>query len=484
MCADSQYVPQPLALEQLIIPDMLPDIDGGQIHLIPKSAWSSPLRVDFPMWNNSDPDPNIPETLTLFWNGEEVTTLSWTAPVPSDELTIMVPERFLQEGEHQLHYRVIPFSGISSESDKFTITIDKTAPMLNDIDSRLDFPDEIDRDGVTARYLENNADQLEAEIPLYTQPQVGDTLYWFWDKTIYENNLADSRTLSKDELTSPITVKFEGDMLRKRGDGPRFASYYIEDRSGNRSADSRIMQLNTSVQPAPRVLPFPQVLYASGTGANATLDPLKAISGTRCTIASNADIFPDEEVWLVWGNEGETGYQRIPVADQQQADIPMALVAACIGKKIPVYYQVIDNEKTYDSDILNLTISLIPVERLTTPQCPLVKGGQLKLSEVPAGGAVITLAPWVMMTTDQRITLVATSNLNDSKDILLDRHQITMEELNSGIGQNGSVTISKAFLKSLVPNKSFDVEAFVSFDDGQSWPVVTNFPRLTPLLVE
>ncbi|PYD07129.1 hypothetical protein DND36_33165, partial [Pseudomonas savastanoi pv. glycinea] len=44
-----------------IIAELLPDVPGGEPNLLPSSAWLAPLRVDFPMWQNSGPSPGDPE---------------------------------------------------------------------------------------------------------------------------------------------------------------------------------------------------------------------------------------------------------------------------------------------------------------------------------------------------------------------------------------------------------------------------------------
>ena len=61
---------------------VLDNIPGGQENLLPASALKDPLRVDVPMWLNSDPAPSEPEHLYLYWNDEKVAEKTWTAPVP------------------------------------------------------------------------------------------------------------------------------------------------------------------------------------------------------------------------------------------------------------------------------------------------------------------------------------------------------------------------------------------------------------------
>ncbi|MEE6443338.1 MULTISPECIES: hypothetical protein [Pseudomonas] len=69
------------------------------------------------------------------------------------------------------------------------MTIDEVAPVLGDNQGSLVFDEEVLRDGVTARYLENNV--LQALVPRYQTPAVADTLIVYWDREPFANEEVD-----------------------------------------------------------------------------------------------------------------------------------------------------------------------------------------------------------------------------------------------------------------------------------------------------
>jgi len=106
----------------------LPNVDGGEINLLHKSQLRAPLRIEFDMWQFSDPMPAYPEVLELFIdnNATPVATRSWDAPVQADELFVMLDEMYLTDGPHALHYRVTLSSvGDSADSESFPFVVDR-----------------------------------------------------------------------------------------------------------------------------------------------------------------------------------------------------------------------------------------------------------------------------------------------------------------------------------------------------------------------
>ncbi|MCY1390637.1 RHS repeat-associated core domain protein [compost metagenome] len=139
------------------IPGALPDMPGGAPNLIPVGALSTPLRVEVPQWLNSNPSEEHPEYLKLFWNGAEVASKRFTAPLSAQDLFADIPVHHLVENTHQLHYEVINWAENPFQSDPITVTIDLTPPISGQPPA-LVFP--AGANPITARYLLENEDQV------------------------------------------------------------------------------------------------------------------------------------------------------------------------------------------------------------------------------------------------------------------------------------------------------------------------------------
>lgn len=474
-----------------VVSALLPDFAGGEPNLLPVTALQQPLQVVVPMWQSSLPMPQFPERLWLYWNDTLVEQREFTAPVTLQQRTFLVEDRHKVEGTHQLHYRVMTFNEEEAESQSLTLTVDTTAPVLAAAAGRLQFPQVIIDDGVTGDYLDNNSDTVVAGLPAYQSPRPGDVITWYWDTLRDEDNRVDSRTLALADIDKPIELAFAGAMIRERGDGTRLVRYRVLDRAGNPSAYAGYVTLQVDTTSRPRDLAWPTVSEATGSTEQLMLDPLKATGGVTAVIPDNADIRPDDkEVWVQWGTPGTVGAYRTQTPinmDGRAYRIPKEAVAAYIGKILPVHYEIVDKRGAlHVSQQRSVKVGTLPTGNLPTVQCAGVSGGALSLAAVPAAGARLTLAKWVLISTDQCVTLkvegVSTSGSAVST-VVLDKHRVTSQEVIDGLGKNGNVLIPKSVLAGLKLNMPFNVTVWVSFDAGGTWPTLANFPRLSPNLV-
>ena len=101
----SNLMPAHLALEPPEVLDALPDIEGGQINLIPVAALASALRVLIPQWANASPHLDKFDEVELMWRGGEVDALKVTGQTSDAERTLLIPSSVLVNGVHQLFYR-------------------------------------------------------------------------------------------------------------------------------------------------------------------------------------------------------------------------------------------------------------------------------------------------------------------------------------------------------------------------------------------
>jgi hypothetical protein len=88
-------VAEPAALPR--VPLLLGDVPGGQPNLLPVSALLNPLVVEVPQWTDSNPEFGE-ETVTLFWNNQQVEQRHWTTPISPQDLLFEVPAHYLREG--------------------------------------------------------------------------------------------------------------------------------------------------------------------------------------------------------------------------------------------------------------------------------------------------------------------------------------------------------------------------------------------------
>ena len=461
----------------------LQDIPGGQPNLLPITALDAPLRVEIPMWLISDPLPGFPERLQVYWNGVMFHEDEWTAPVPPADLVLQVADLHQSHGTHRLFYRVMINTGVWADSLELELTVDRAPPTLGGNGGRLQF----DTSDVTPEYLEQNQDRLVGQVPDYTTLQPGDVIRWYWDTRFDEDQLVSSRTLTEQDVGKPLELIFDGEFIRLHGDGTRMARYRVQDRAGNLSTYSGYVDLDVSASRPAREFAWPHIKNSSGTGAKVTLDPLKTTpGGATVEIPASAQIRDDDVVWMQWGERDAPGSFRTDATISPGVyhfNVPKEYVAFHIGRTLAVHYEVIDAlGREYVSQPRQVEVLKIPAENFTDIQCEGTAGNDgLSLAAVPATGAKLTLAPWVMISADQFITIKVEGLSAGGAMVthtVTDKRQLTAAEVIDGIGKDGTTVISKAFLSGLQFHADFNVQVTVSFNLGQNWPSTPNFRRL------
>ena len=466
---------------------MLDDIEGGQEGLLPRSTQGIPLKVEFAPWTNTDPTPEFPESVELFWNGRSVDIKRWTAPIASHDYYINVPPSWLTHGCHKVEYILTLGTSQTEPSEVRILTVDTEPPLLNS-SSQLIFPSEVlPPNKLTAHYLEQHEDQLKADIPGYTTPRPWDRITWFWGSSPGDLNQGDIIELDDKNYSEPLVLTVPGQLIRDRGDGLRYVTYQVHDRAGNASVYSVAVELDVAATPIPRVLPWPSVEKAAGEGEQQTLDPLQAINGVIVQVPENAVIYPGEQVWVQWGEPGTLGATRVeqPISSgSRRYQVDMNYVAAHIGRTLSVAYGVIDpKEQEHNSVSRKLQVQTIPSNRLKAVQCNGLSGGNLSYRTVEDKGARLTLEKWPLMTTDHWVMITMTgvnSSGLDSPFEAVKKRAVTEQETFAGIGFGTEVKVPKAFLNTLQRNRPLTGKVYVSFDGGKTWPPLPapNFPLL------
>jgi hypothetical protein len=463
-----------------VVSAILEDIPGGEKNLLASSAWLNPLRVDIPLWQHSNPSPEQPEHLTLYWDDGLVEEKSWEHAIPPDELFVMVPQVRLSEGEHRLRYHVMAYNGEESDSDLLTLIIDKTPPILVN-EGPLIFPPEVVSGGVTEQYLKANGDQLLAEIPVYQVPKPGDLITWYWSSSPTGSEVAGTTTLALADIGKPLIVSFSGQIIRDGRDGKRYGFYTVKDRAGNLGQRSLAVELQVAVTPVPRELPPARVKEASGTASSGLLSPANAKNGVTVVIPFAAVIYPGEPVSVQWGEPGSMGAFRTdtPVAtDSREYKIPKDCIAPYLGHTLPVSYEVTEAGKVLTSEPHSLRVE--ELSGLPAIQSDKVSGGKLSLETIVEGGyASFTLGSWSFMATSQYLT-IKVEGVDDANQLVsiavLTEQQVPEVAAIIAVGQ-----ISKADLRRFKIGFGIEVKVKVSFDGKQTWKT---FPSLTPTLVD
>lgn len=473
-----------------IVDALLDDIDGGQPNLLHIDDLQVPLAVEIPEWLHSDPSPDHPESLELFWNEKTVATRFWTTPILPEDLHLTVATEFLTEGQQRMEYKVVLYNGSPQGSQPLIITIDTSPPILGGEQGALVFPTEVIDGGLTWQYLEACNDRVVAQVPEYREVRPGDTLTWYWDDEPFAYHQAGSRTLTSEDTGKPLELVFDGNLIRERGDGRRYVHYDVTDRAGNPSVSSRQVPLTVSATPIPRELLWLDVVEADGVGEELVLDPEKGRSGIQAVLDAQVLIHPDEEVWVLWDDPGSVAdFEGLldKDGDPRLCRIPKESVIASIGKTVTLYYEVRGPGEVLPSTPRHVRVSKVS-SGFPTVQCEGQTSNGLSLAGVPASGARLTLAFWKLMTTDQMVRILV-SGVNPAGETLVHRalydHRVTEAELVSGIGAEGDVVITKAFLESLKIGEVLSVKVYVSFDLGETWPyeAAPNFPSLRLTLI-
>lgn len=310
---------------------------------------------------------------------------------------------------------------------------------------------------------------MQAILPEYQSPKVGDVITWYWEEFPDSVNVVDTWTLT-EPIGSPLMLPFSGQMLRDRGNGSRYATYRVRDRAGNESVPSANVRLMVNIQPPP-LRKHPTVKEAQNGAGSALLDPLfYGVSGVTVVIPRQDDEDKGFKREVYWNGFGELGshhaLQPNPLKPLEFS-IPPGAIPANIGagRIVEIVYTVDTlNGSPETSDPLKLTVKSIATVNFNPPiDCPLAARGtpiKLQRSSVPNEGTPLVLQPWIYQATTQLINIWLTDSNNRREDILI-AHPVV-----KGVNK---ATLPKPFLEGVVLNSVFAVHVSVSFDGGESY---------------
>ncbi|SPO54038.1 conserved protein of unknown function [Pseudomonas sp. JV551A1] len=473
-------------LDPVKVPALLKDIPGGDVNLLPVTATREVLSVLVPMWPVSDPRPGEPERLRLFWDTTLVKDKQWEAPVQPKDLELSVPVANLTAGPHVLRYEVTNSVGDMSPSATLTVLIDLTPPALGGAQGMLtvlEDPEEIERDGLTERYLRNHGQRLRTQVPGYTTPVAGDTIIFYWDAEPFAETKAGEYEIAFEDIGGPFYVDFTAELIVQRGDGVRYLYYAIEDRAGNLSAFSKPLKL--SVSAATRTFPLPSIAQATGTDGQLrlALDDLRLPLLVK--VPADAVVYPDETLRVEWGEPGDPGYFSATTGyegREREFEIPEQKVLAQGRTTIKVKF-VASGDKRLDYPSPPVELTVLPLSK-NLPRVELagVSSGNLKLSQAPAR-VPVTLGTWRLMAEGQLVDIWVTGVLQNGQEAVpfqvLKDYVVRPADLSQGIGSANDVAVLKSFLMTLLLDNPFTLHVQVRF---AAHGVPVNFPSLSPTL--
>lgn len=230
------------------IPQAKPNFPGSQINLIPINSLN-PLEVGIPLWPDSDKAERMVLTISIGREQQlfqDVATYVLHGPLDFSYFPYPgeIPAEYLElEGVYQVSYRV-EIAGNTQNSTNIQFTIDRTAPNNNLPGASPIFPPEVIDGGITREYLELHNDEVLVTVPVYSDQRQGDVVL------LYFGNFIDGPVLraTVSDSTSPTVVHLSGDVIRKKGNGDKFAYYTLEDRADNagEKSQSKIIPVSLS----------------------------------------------------------------------------------------------------------------------------------------------------------------------------------------------------------------------------------------------
>lgn len=237
-------------------PLLPPEIDDSpnQLH---RSFQGFPLKIVIPRFSDAE-DPGVVEGfLHLTWDGTPVGNREmYVTPVDPliTEFVLELPEGLSAEpGTHELSY-ILSHGGNTPLVSKLIVNIDNRAPLPV---GKPQVPPEVERDGITKKYLDDNDGKVVVTVPSYGEKKIGDVIGCYFGKNI-PVVLVGSKTLTEADLPLPITFDLTAAKIGTV-EGVQALFYYLEDRKGNKSSPSPLNELNVTLTDPPEGLQVPYI---------------------------------------------------------------------------------------------------------------------------------------------------------------------------------------------------------------------------------
>jgi hypothetical protein len=299
-----------------------------------------------------------------------------------------------------------------------------------------------------------SGDPVTVHTHAYIGQTAGDRLLLFWAGVAADGTpLTYSREYTVLAGGEAGEVRFEVPRanLESLGGGTLQLSYQII-KVGGGIQNSPVTSY--SVTAVALVLPAPVIVEASDN----TLDPLKALEGAKFRV-TYPDMQTSDIIKPIWNKIASIIPWRKGEADGTvESTVPATMIGAVIGKTIDISYQVERDGRTYFSDTFNLTVGLIPADKLTTPQITQATGGSLDIGALQ-GDANITVDAWPFIAIGQKMWM----RLEGSSNLDLPGWQ--GYEISSP-GEQATTVSKDDYLINLTDGSTLRLILEVSFDSG------------------
>ncbi|MFW0759487.1 hypothetical protein ACN1C3_33040 [Pseudomonas sp. H11T01] len=378
--------------------------------------------------------------------------LSWTVPRTSAVA--------LRGGKITLHYE-ITYASPAALAD--TVSAERTILVTPPAASELPVASVKDLTG-TEINPGQFPDGIRVVIPIYPGIRVGDEVLVYGTRTgsgsgPNKNTLQylkiDSSNIESGRIEVPIAAQW---LLDNRGGDVSLRYQYARpDAAG--SGTSLALTIRE-----PLVLPTPTVDRSVEVGGRDELNPIMAIGGAYITIPSTATINDEDEVTAYWNGFGDSGSFETQVPSQlkpMKFNVPPEVLPPNFGKTVEVTYRVAGQDAEPPLQLFIRQLTSHP--GIECDKAQIGSPATLKLSDIPAEGALLSVDLWSFISTQHRVRLWLTANGITDRDIIAVR-EVKPEESAGGV----KARLLKTHLAGIAVNTTFTLRVSVSFDGGHS----------------
>ncbi|MGE1177805.1 hypothetical protein [Pseudomonas sp. BW7P1] len=236
-----------------------PDDDINQLH---SSFQGFELKVLIPRFAEAGDPSGIQGFLQLTWDGTaQGARIPYTTPVDVavTEFDATLPAGLTStSGPHELSY-ILNHGGNRQDVTPLVINIDNVAPVPY---GKATVPPEVERDGITKKYLDDNGSVL-ITIPPYGGKKLGDVAECYFGSSLPLATLIGTFTVT--DVLDPVTFNLTAAQVGTE-EGEMSIFYYLYDRKGNKSTQLYYLNLNVVLTDPPEGLLPPSIpLYDDDT---------------------------------------------------------------------------------------------------------------------------------------------------------------------------------------------------------------------------
>jgi len=239
---------------------LLPDQVGDGKNQVPRLLQGLELKVNVPRPPEAGNTPPVQGLIDLMWNGTRLRETRFNYTTPLDDGTLLIPMTLPanltdKEGKHELSYYLSQGGNIAVVTP-VEINVDRSAPLPL---TEVIVPAEVDRDGITKKYLDDNGYVL-ITVQEYAGHMLNDVVDCFVGIHVSAPTLIGR--ITRTDLATPLEFRLTEEMLGGK-EGITTIFWKVTDRKGNPSHDSPYKVLSvTLTDPPADLLPLDIPLYS------------------------------------------------------------------------------------------------------------------------------------------------------------------------------------------------------------------------------